>query len=110
MASRRIAHGGRPFAHDSREGCRELPGRRRLRKVLQGNQPTLQRLDGGVSAVANLKLRKHVTYVCLDGLFANPQDCGDVLVRVATRDLAQDLDLARRQIVRSLNSCKVTSD
>jgi len=54
---------------------------------------------GGLHARAHGELAQHVLHVDLDGRLGNAQVAPDFLVRRAARDAAQDVLLARRQLL-----------
>src|SRR5947208_2340494 len=62
-------------------------------------QPPLRRPPRQLVAAGELELAQHRADVRLDGLDRDPQAQRDLLVHVAARDVAQDLALARRELV-----------
>ena len=57
------------------------------------------RVQRGLRAVGDAELRQHVRHVRLDGLLRHPELERDALVGLPARDQAQDVALARRQLV-----------
>src|SRR5688572_11742996 len=67
--------------------------------------PDLRRLDPALAdrvhdrlgAVVHGELPQDARHVVLDGLLGDRERVGDLLVRLALRDVVEDLDLARRE-------------
>src|SRR5688500_10003961 len=73
------------------------PGRDfRLDSVFGDLDPALAHgVDDGLGAVVDGELAEDGAHVVLDGLLADAQRVGHLLVRHALRDVVEDLDLAR---------------
>src|SRR5437868_8203601 len=73
-------------------------GALRRTSVLRHLDPALaHRVDDGLGPIVHRELPEDRAHVVLDGLLADRQGVGDLLVGHALGDVVEDLDLARRQ-------------
>src|SRR5438445_12549989 len=70
-----------------------------LEGVVEGNQPLLQPINGGLGPIRQVELREDVRHVRLDRLLPDRQVLGDFLIGVAAREGREDVDLAGRELI-----------
>src|SRR5690349_17403214 len=75
-------------------GNRRNPTFCHSRALLHRNQALAQRIDRRLSAVRKVQLAKDIADVGLDGLLADDQRVGDLLVALALGDQTQHVHLA----------------
>src|SRR5687768_3744414 len=79
-------------------------------QVFRRHDAACERPHGRLRAVLRTELGQDVSHVCLDGLFADVEGGGDVLVRLAERDVPKHLELARSEIVGGVRAQHAVTD